>query len=79
LALPGDSYIAYAAELKGEIGLKNMTAGMYEFRWFDCVTGKQVIQVKVNVAAGSQSWAKPDGIGSQLAVYIKRIGDQDYK
>ncbi len=74
LALPGNSYIAYGSALKGEIGLKSMAAGAYEFRWFDCVTGKQVTQEKVSVSAGDQSWPKPDGIGSELAVYIKRIG-----
>jgi hypothetical protein len=75
LALPGDSYIAYASALEGQIGLKNMTAGTYKFCWFDCATGEQITQEKVNVAAGSQSWPTPDGIGSQLAVYIKRLGD----
>jgi hypothetical protein len=75
LALPGDSYIAYASALEGQIGLKNMTAGSYEFRWFDCATGKQVTQEKVSVSAGNQSWPKPDGIGSELAVYIRRVGD----
>jgi hypothetical protein len=52
-----------------------MTAGSYEFRWFDCATGKQVTQEKVSVSAGNQSWPKPDGIGSELAVYIRRVGD----
>jgi hypothetical protein len=75
LALPSDSYIAYASTLEGQIGLKNMTAGSYEFRWFDCATGKQVTQEKVSVSAGNQSWPKPDGIGSELAVYIRRVGD----
>lgn len=75
LALSGDSYIAYASALEGEIGLKSMTGGTYRFRWFDCATGNQVTQENINVAADSQSWPKPDGIGSQLAVYIKRIGD----
>ena len=80
LALPGSSYIAYAPELRGKtclttvkIGLRGMKAGSYEFRWFDCVTGNEVAQTKVNVAAGSQSWRKPDGIGRELVVYIRRI------
>jgi hypothetical protein len=74
LALPGFSYIAYSPELKGEIGLKDMRQGTFEFRWFDCVTGEEVRQAKVNVQAGNQSWEKPRGIGSELAVYIRRIG-----
>ena len=72
LALPGNSYIAYTPALKGKIGLRDMTAGTYEFYWFDCVTGKQVRQAKVNVDAGNQTWSKPRGIGSELAVYIRR-------
>jgi len=74
LAQPGKSYIAYAPELQGKIGLKNTKAGVYEFRWFDCVTGKEVGQERVRVAGGSQSWDKPRGMGDELAVYIKRIG-----
>jgi hypothetical protein len=73
LALPGYSYIAYSPELRGEIGLRDMRPGTYEFRWFDCVIGNEVSQTKVNVAAGSQSWRKPGGIGGELAVYIRCI------
>jgi CubicO group peptidase (beta-lactamase class C family) len=74
LAQPGRSYIAYAPRLRGKIGLKNTKAGLYKFRWFDCATGKEITQEKVSVADGDQSWAKPGGIGNELAVYITRIG-----
>jgi hypothetical protein len=74
LARPGESYIAYASQLRGEIGLKNMLPGMYKFRWFDCATGREVTQENVRVAAGGdQSWEKPNGIGDEIAVHIKRI------
>ena len=73
LAKPGDSYIAYAARLKGSIGLKKMITGIYEFRWLDCATGKQVRRAEVQVAGGDQSWGTPPGIGGELAVYIRRI------
>ena len=73
LAQPGGSYIAYTPELTGKIGLKDMLAGTYEFRWFDCDTAIQVTQMKVNVAGGHQTWSKPRTIGNELAVYIKRI------
>jgi len=72
LALPGDSYIAYASNLSGDIGLRDMTAGTYTFRWFDCVTGKSVTQTNVKVSAGNRIWSKPADIGAELAVYIKR-------
>ena len=74
LALPPSSYIAYAPELRGKIGLKDMRAGSYEFRWFGCATRKEVVQTKVHVEAGNQSWKKPGGIGSELAAYIRRLG-----
>ncbi len=73
LAQPGFSYIAYSPELKGKIGLKDMRRGTYEFRWFDCATGKEVRQAKVKVQTGDKSWEKPRGIGRELVVYIRRI------
>jgi hypothetical protein len=73
LAQPGGSCIAYTPELKGEIGLKAMKQGKYEFHWFDCVTGKSVVQTEVTVADGDQTWSKPAGIGDEVAVYIRRI------
>ncbi|MHC4331264.1 MAG: hypothetical protein ACYSWW_24430 [Planctomycetota bacterium] len=89
LSQPGRSYIAYAPRLRGRIGLKSIKAGTYNFRWFDCATGKEVVQnnfrwfdcatgkevvqKKVKVAGGNQSWDKPRSIGDELAVYIKRI------
>ena len=74
LAKPGDSYIAYAPNLKGKIGLKEIKAGRYDFRWFDCASGQEVPQKAVRVAGGNQSWDRPKGIGKELAVYIKRVG-----
>ncbi|MFH1744458.1 MAG: DUF4038 domain-containing protein [bacterium] len=71
LALPGDSYIAYASNLSGDIGLKDMTAGTYTLMWFDCATGKQITQTGVKVENGDRVWPKPSGIGNELAVYIQ--------
>jgi hypothetical protein len=76
LAQPGASYIAYASQLRGEMGLKNMSSGRYNFLWFDCATGKRIIQQEVSVAAGGQSWAKPSGIGGEIAVYVRHIAEQ---
>lgn len=72
LAQPGSSYIAYTPELSGEIGLKGMRPGTYKLQWFDCATGKGVLQSQT-VAAGDQTWSKPAGIGDEVAVYIRRI------
>jgi len=73
LAQPGRSYIAYASDLNGKIGLRGISRGKYDFRWFDCATGKEVLQSGVTVAAGDRMWYKPAGISNELAVYIKRV------
>jgi hypothetical protein len=75
LARPGRSYIAYASQLQANIGLKDVRPGRSEFDWFDCADGERLTQEDVTVAGGDQSWGKPDGIGSELAVYIHRVGD----
>ena len=74
LARPGDSYIAYAPNLDGEIGLKGLKPGRYDLRWFDCATGKEVVQKAVKAAAANQTWPRPQGIGKELAVHIRRAG-----
>ena len=74
LARPGGSYIAYASQLQDKIGLKNTTTGVYKFHWFDCASGSEVTKENVTVAGGDQSWDKPGRIGSELAVYIERVG-----
>jgi hypothetical protein len=61
--------------LQGKIGLKNTTAGVYKFHWFDCATGSEVTKENVSVAGGDQSWDKPGRIGNELAVYIERTGE----
>jgi hypothetical protein len=72
LARPGESYIAYASALSGDIGLQDMTAGIYTFTWFDVIDGTTVVQNNVSVAAGDRTWRKPASIGNELAVYITR-------
>jgi hypothetical protein len=72
LASPGNSYIAYASALSESIGVKNMSAGTYSFKWYDVTNGIIVTQNAVSIAAGDQTWAKPEPIGNELAVYITR-------
>ncbi|MFW2403409.1 MAG: hypothetical protein ACN4GT_01500 [Gammaproteobacteria bacterium] len=73
LSNPGVSYIAYAWNLSGDIGLQDMTAGVYDFTWFDADTGNSVEQPGVTVLAGDQTWSRPGGIGTELAVYIRTV------
>jgi len=72
LALPGNSYIAYASTLSSDIGLKKMSAGTYDFKWYDVTNGTTLLRTDVSVRDGNQTWSKPAGIGNELAVYIKR-------
>jgi CubicO group peptidase (beta-lactamase class C family) len=74
-ANPGQRYVAYASDLKGQIGIRAVKAGKYSFSWFDCVTGRWVFQQSVVVAEGDQVWQKPAEIGNELAVYLSRLGD----
>lgn len=74
LAEPGTSYIAYAWDLVGDIGVESMSAGDYDFTWIDAQTGNTVNQFGISVLAGDQSWTRPGGIGTELAVYI-RVSD----
>jgi CubicO group peptidase (beta-lactamase class C family) len=73
LAKPGESYIAYASNLSGNIGIKNMTTGTYSFKWFDPTNGTTKTETK-SVGSGTQSWSKPSGIGNEVVVYLTRTG-----
>ncbi len=75
LAKPGNSYIAYASNLSGNMGIKNLTAGQYDFNWFDPVDGSTVNQKNVTVGGGSRSWSKPGSIGNEVALYLQRTSD----
>lgn len=71
-AAPGKTYIAYTSHLIGDIGMKNMSSGKYDFKWIDCVNGNTIEQLGVDVSSGDWTWSKPMGIGNEIAVYIKR-------
>ncbi|MFH1428883.1 MAG: DUF4038 domain-containing protein, partial [Candidatus Margulisiibacteriota bacterium] len=77
LADPGNSYIAYASNLSGDIGLKSMIAGTYDFKWLDAVNGNTAEQTITIDADGDYAWQKPGNIGVELAVYIEK--QQDYE
>jgi Big-like domain-containing protein len=74
LAAPGRSYIIYSAGAKKSLGLKSLPAGEYDLRWFDCVTGQRIEQIGLRLGRGDQSWPKPQGLGSEVALYLKRHG-----
>jgi len=56
-------------------GLDDPAAGTYDLKWFDTVDGEIVNQTGVSVSSGDVTWTKPDSMGKELALYIKRLGD----
>jgi hypothetical protein len=72
LANSGDSYIAYTYDYSGPMGIKNMTAGTYDLKWFDTVDGDMVTQADAAVSSGDVAWTRPDSVGNEIALYIKR-------
>ena len=74
LAKPGESYILYASNLSGELGLMDMQPGNYSFMWFDPATGASVEESRM-ISAGEHSWPTPAGIGSEVALYVRKVSD----
>jgi len=74
LARPGRSYIAYSPDASRPLGIKQMPAGTYDMRWFDCVTGRQLTRRSVKIQAGDNSWQRPDGFGPEVALYLRVVG-----
>ena len=73
LANPGKSYIAYTYGYSGRMGVKETAAGTYELTWFDTANGRTVTQTGVSVSGGDATWSKPDSMGNEIALYIKRL------
>jgi len=72
LANPPGSYIAYTYDCSGPMGIKDMTAGIYDLMWFDTVDGKVVSQSGVSVSQEDATWPKPASMGDEIALYIHR-------
>jgi hypothetical protein len=72
LANPPDSCIAYTYDYSGSMGIRGVTGGKYDLMWFDPVDGEAVTQSDVSVSSGNVTWTKPDSIGNEVALYIKR-------
>jgi hypothetical protein len=72
LASDAGTYIAYSDNVTQNMGLRNMQVGTYLLRWFDTTNGDTVEQV-VAVTAGDQAWPRPNEIGPEAALYVKRL------
>jgi hypothetical protein len=72
LANPGNSYIAYTYEYSGPMGIKGMTTGDYDLMWFDTVDGDTLHQPGVSVYSSMLILSRPESIGNEIALYIRR-------
>ncbi|MBW2699235.1 MAG: serine hydrolase, partial [Deltaproteobacteria bacterium] len=77
LAEPGRSYIAYANNPSGDLGLSSLSSGTYDMSWVDCVSGTRVEQTGVALAGGDRTWPTPAGLGGELAVWVRVTGGTD--
>lgn len=76
LAAPAYSYIAYSSIDPKHLGLGEMEEGLYDQRWFDCISGQIVERKDLRVKAGDQKWKKPKGFGPEIALYLCRTDVQ---
>jgi CubicO group peptidase (beta-lactamase class C family) len=74
LAAPGQSYIAYASQPGGAVGLKSIKEGVYRLTWFNPVSGKSVTQDRVRVSSGEQHWERPRDFAGPVALYVRNSG-----
>ena len=76
LAWPGKSYIAYSSRHSEKLGIRDMTSGIFDLAWYDCVTGKTSRKNNITVSSGHQFWERPPGFGEEVALYLSRVSDK---
>ena len=64
----GSRYILYTHDAES-LGVKSLPSGRYSLRWFNPVTGRNLIRPDVEVS-GDAVFHKPDGFGVELILYI---------
>ena len=74
LANAPDSYILYASSLTGEIGVRGIASGTYDFRWYDILSDTYFDQFGIAVPGGDVTWPSPAGVGTELAVWVQSSG-----
>ncbi|MCB9782597.1 MAG: DUF4038 domain-containing protein [Candidatus Omnitrophica bacterium] len=75
LANPGRSYIVYSDDPNNPIGLKDPPSGLYDLLWVDCVSGTMTEQNEVLISGGNATWERPETIGKECAVWVRRTGN----
>jgi len=67
--------VAYTYNYQGNMGLKGLSVGEYDFIWFDTTSGKETGQNGVQVEWGDSTWEKPAELSNEVVLYIKRGKD----
>lgn len=78
-ARPGLSYVAYANNRNGPMGIKDLEPGDYQITWVNCITGGRASDSLSLEVRGDRSFAPPDFIGSECALSLLRTDVDTYK
>jgi hypothetical protein len=73
LANPGHSYIAYADEGDGRLGIKGLPAGTYRVTWLDCRSGRTSSGDHSVAEPGDAVFNRPQNFGDECAAAILRL------
>ena len=76
LAIPGQSYIAYAEHAPAKIGVKALSAGSYAITWLDCGDGTTEHEQTNVDAEADHAFHRPGDIGEWCALWIKKRSDR---
>jgi hypothetical protein len=66
-------YVLYSDTNTSKLGVKAAPQGNYELKWFDPITGNTIAQTGTVAADGNASFAKPNGIGAEAVLYLRKI------
>lgn len=73
LADPGERWMLYSPAASAGLGLTELPAGVYWLHWFDCVSGESRSGSQVRDGGGSCVWPRPEGLGEELVLTIRRM------
>ena len=66
------SWIVYASDGSEPLGLKDLPAGNYDARWYDCLGGHDVVPDPECRPSGDHTWQKPNALGNQVVLHLRR-------
>lgn len=67
-----DNFIIYSPKQSAAVGLNKIKPGFYDLIWYDCITGRWIIEPNREVSESAASWKKPTNLGDETALYVKK-------